>query len=539
MTTTCTNTGNENPEVPAPGGETRRVHLWAASAILLSSLLLRVFLASQGGQNYFWDEDRYAVGVQLYRAIGAGDYDTIAEIAAKPTHPFFFWICAGTAAVHHLIVQFTPYGDWSNPQNILRTMWVGAALLSCFSTLNLLLLYLLAKALGASNSEACWAMFLMAASNTGFYYSRHFLPYDAGVTAALLGALVTVGRPTVFAAGACGALCGATFNVYNGYWYLVPILWSRYVFPAVPIIRRVHLLAVCGAATFVVAAMPLMLAWSLGGSAYLHELRSFAGSATMGLFREGWTLPWEYFWWSEQGFGVTVVLSIFVAWLGAIKCGEPVPPRVKVIGCTLLAAYMVLVLFSTGLRIFVVYARTVKPFVPLFCLLGGWAMHELSGSVRRLHPLMIGLVGFFAALNFWPHFVRSFPFETETAVLRGWGTPKRALTFSGTFFAFSRIPVTRPDLALVNARELYPIRSYVGYPAGRTVFRVDHPLSYRPFQYECHTPRERQALRDHDISIRLIKLSDPAGSPDEPPLRSLYQLSERPTGYEGHPTRAP
>jgi hypothetical protein len=102
----------------------------------------------------------------------------------------------------------------------------------------------------------------------------------------------------------------------------------------------------------------------------------------------------------------------------------------------------------------------------------------------------------------------------------------------GSLYIFSGWPDTRPDLALVNARGLYPIRSYIGYPAGQTLLQISHPLTYLPFQYECHTPRERSILRSQDISIRLIKLTDPSGLPDDPPRSMLYLPEDRPTGYE-------
>jgi hypothetical protein len=90
--------------------------------------------------------------------------------------------------------------------------------------------------------------------------------------------------------------------------------------------------------------------------------------------------------------------------------------------------------------------------------------------------------------------------------------------------------VTRPDLALVNAQLLYPIRDYIGFPAGESLLRLENPLSYEPFQYEGHTPRERQLLRTRDISIQLVRLSNPSGVPDDLPWAERFQNAERPTG---------
>ena len=117
-------------------------------------------------------------------------------------------------------------------------------------------------------------------------------------------------------------------------------------------------------------------------------------------------------------------------------------------------------------------------------------------------------------------------------MLRSLGNPKHSLSTSGSIYITLVLPVTRPDLALVNAQFIYPIRGYIGYPEGETVFRVEHPLNYRPFQYEGHSPAERALLRTDDISIRLIKLRHPSQVPDDLPFPLRYQNGDRPTGLQ-------
>jgi len=56
---------------------------------------------------------------------------------------------------------------------------------------------------------------------------------------------------------------------------------------------------------------------------------------------------------------------------------------------------------------------------------------------------------------------------------------------AGSLYAPLALPVQRPDLVLVNAQLLYPVRDYIGYPAGLTLVSLEHPLSYLPFQYEA------------------------------------------------------
>jgi hypothetical protein len=172
----------------------------------------------------------------------------------------------------------------------------------------------------------------------------------------------------------------------------------------------------------------------------------------------------------------------------------------------------------------------VKPLVPAFCLLGGWSLALLLGRRTVLRVVALAAIVLAGALHDWPHFGRVFPREIEVAVLRSAGNPKHTLSVAGSIYIPLALPVSRPDLALVNCQMLYPVRAYIGYPPGATIFQFDHPLSYLPFQYESHTPRERALLRSHDISIRLVKLADPAAVPLDLPAALQYRNEDRPTG---------
>jgi hypothetical protein len=138
-------------------------------------------------------------------------------------------------------------------------------------------------------------------------------------------------------------------------------------------------------------------------------------------------------------------------------------------------------------------------------------------------------------VRFTPLFLMTFPSDVEIQVLRTLGNPKRALTVSGSLYVPLAIPVARPDLALVNAQLLFPIRAILPAPAGDVLLRIAHPLAYLPFQYDCHTPRERTLLRTHDISMRLIRLSRPGEVPADPPVAMRYTNADRPDGYDHSP----
>ena len=500
-------------------------------AILLVSLLLRVVLAAQGGQYFFGDEERYDRGIDLYRAIAVGDTHGVAAVVAKPEHALFPWVGALVTAAQHGLAHFTPFGEWSHPEHTGFTIWIGAAVLSLFSTLNLFLVYRLARKSGADDEEATWALLLMAVSNTSFYYARHLLPYDCALSAGLAALVVGLGTPTLLRATVAGLLTGITYHLYNGYWFLVPVvaLVLGLVWRSAP--QRGRLIVGLVAGSGLALALPVALGATVGGAAYWTTLRAFSHSVTQGLFAEGWSLPWEYLWHSEGGLGVVVGVAV-IAWIAlALRQREPLPDRIRGTLIALGVAYGLLVLGSCGLGRFVVYGRTVKPLVPALCLLGGWATRRGVEQFPRGRPLVAAGIFAVGALNFWPHFGRVFPRETEVAVLRAWGNPKRALTVAGSVYIPLTLPVTRPDLALIDAQPLYPVRAPLAAPTGVTLLRLEHPLSYPPFQYEGHSPRERAILRSTDISMRLVRLTTPGDVPDHPPPAVRFGDTDRATGH--------
>ncbi|MCX6953714.1 MAG: hypothetical protein NTV51_16305, partial [Verrucomicrobia bacterium] len=257
---------------------------------------------------------------------------------------------------------------------------------------------------------------------------------------------------------------------------------------------------------------------------------SFGRTVTQGLFTEGWRLPWEYLAQSEGGFGLAIVGLLVGMLASVLRRREPLPPRVIGAMLAIAAIYALLVLFSCVLTRFVVYGRTVKPLVPALCLLGGWALTRLLASRPSFRPFAATVLVLIGVLRFWPHFAQVFPRDVEVSVLRAWGNPKHALTISGSIYAPLNLPVARPDFALLNAEMLYPVRARLEAPAGVTLLRFEHPLSYPPYQYEGHTPRERELLRTTDVSIRLVRLADPASVPDNPPPAAWFHAADRPTG---------
>jgi hypothetical protein len=501
------------------------------AAILGASAALRFIACSRGGQYFFGDEERYDRCVRLYVAVAHGDWHAARGVLAMPEHPLFAWVGAAATAIQHLLAQATHFGDWGrHPEGILFTMGMGACVLSLFSTANILLVYRLARGLQADREEALWAALLMAASNTSFYYARHLLPYDCALFACLLALAVGLRAPVSWRAATSGALAAAAYLLYNGYWFVPAAVAASLlvVWRGEP--RRSRLAGLWAAGFALGLGITLSVGTLAGGSGYWTTMAAFSGSVTQGLFAEGWSLPWAYLWESEGPVGAAAAACVIAAAVGELGRGRPLGPRLLAWLAALAAGYGLLALFSSGLGQFVVYARSVKPLVPFACLAAGWALRLLIGGRGWLRAAAAAALAISGAMHIESHLGRVFPREFEISVLRAWGNPKRSLSVSGSLYVPLAMRVTRPDLALANAQFLYPIRGYIGFPEGDTILKAENPLSYRPYQYEGFTPRERAILRSNDVTMRLIRLRDPAGVPDDPPVALRFNSSEKPTG---------
>lgn len=497
------------------------------SGILAISFGMRAYLAAQGGQYFFGDEGRHEVSVQLYMAVRAADITTIRAIVSEPGHVFSVLLGAGITAVQHLLAQLTAYGDWSRPENVIFTMWIGAVVLSTFYTLNLFWVYQLARSVGANDDESLWALVLAAATNTSLYHARHFLPYGCALWVALAALNIAIRRPTARGALLFGLLTGTVYHLYNGYWYLSIVMWIGYTWWSYsqPLIGRRFISASSGMALSL--GLPVLVGVAVRGEEYWTRLFAFSRSVTQGLFSEGWSLPWEFFWHAEGFLGVSMVgCTMFVI----VRARHRLPRHVRLWLLLLGTSYGLLVAFSTGLERFVVYGRTVLPFIPLFCLLGGWAVAQLLVGRRKVRNVLLVVIAFVTFGYFQKHRSLVFPREFEIYVLRNYGNPKHTLSISGSLYCPLALPISRSDLVLANTQLLYPIRDYIGFPSGGTLLELAHPLGYKPFQYESHTPRERNLLRTRDISMRLIQLSAINDLPDDLPFALRYQNSDRPTG---------
>jgi hypothetical protein len=504
----------------AGGGYSR--WLWT---ILAVSLLLRLGLAATGGQGYFGDEPRYLRGPVLYTAALTGNREWARAVLGQPQHAGFTFVVLLIAPFHHAAVALTG-GAWPeveqiadtffstplNPPDPLNgigdTMPVAAALLGLFSTLNLWLVHRLAIASGASQREALFSTLIAASASSLFYYSRHLVPYDASLSAALAGLILCVSaanRRHQFMCGFCSALC---FQIYNGHWFLVLLIGAALLYLRPGWQARLRAGAIWSLGAVACTAMITLPGTLISGSGYWSQSVEFSRTVVQGSFAEGWTLPFEYFRETEGLLGLALALLA----LGVLlrdATSHALPRRIVLWLALAAAAYALLVVASAGLHTFVVYGRTIRPVAIFFSLVVGYAVERLAGGRRLWRLAATGSIVAAATAQFVAPLNLTFPREVRRAIGREFGNPRFASTYDGVRPDRSLPDSTRPDLVLLNAQMIYPVGEFIGYPAGRVILDLSHPASYRPFQFDGLNPEERMRLRLNPPRMRLIQLDAP------------------------------
>jgi hypothetical protein len=481
----------------------------AVLAILIVAGLARIILALLGGQHHYGDELRYYRGSFVAVVLFDGKTESLGDFGATAAHTGFTVLTSALAPFHWSVARLAgrtaqePLGLlWSTPQ-------IGAALLGLFSTLNLWLIYRVARRAGADREESLWAMLFAAGSLTLFVYSRHLLPYDASLSFFLAALLLGFGRGTPARAALSGAAAGFAFTVYNGHWELLPLVaailaWHRHRTGG---LRFPLVLAWLGG-TIAGLSVGYVPAVTLGHGTLFTGVDRFAGTIRDGEFSEGWSLPWEFLWNAESWLGVAI---LGLALWGALRPQATGRARQWLLGAGVV--YAGLVVMSVGLEKFVVYARTVRPMVPFLCLAAGAGMTALLQRAPRWKlPALVFVTGA-AALNFAPLFPQQYPMELDRKVHQLVGVPQDYLTFLASWDKRDHPAVTRPDLVLVNTYSLFGFVDHRDYPEGQVLLDVPHPLALRFYQYDGHSPAQRALLRAHEPRMKLIRLSKPLPGP--------------------------
>ncbi len=430
-----------------------------------------------GGQLYYPDENRYLSARRAVDAVFAGEFIGGLRQLHSAEHFFYKILAVIPAAIEK--VTFT------NPK-------IPALFFSFFSLFNIWLFWKLCSQLGADDYEALISATLLALSTSFLYYTRHLLPYDVALTFGFLALLFAFTRRSgVRDSCLCGIFSSLTFLTYNGYWTFGAFALIGHCLYRAPNYSHVIRRALISGACFV-APIAAIIATSIFFSGAMHShFVSFSQTVTQGTFEEGWSLPIAYLWHSEHFIFVILTIAL-VFTLVAIWRGER--RKHVIIGVAgVLFIYGTLVVFSMGLKKFVVYGRLVRQCIPFFCIVTAYAFARLRSTGDRgttALRLVYIIIVIQAGVNFYRPMTQLFPPEfTKLAQPYIDSNPAGEYAFLYLHHIF---PTPEP----------LPSRAY------EVLLKRPHPLQYFPNQYQGYTPEWRDKIRATDFSMRLIRYSN-------------------------------
>jgi hypothetical protein len=454
--------------------------------ILAISLILRWALVMQGGQFFNPDEYRYLTSRVIAREIQKGNYDRAVTEATRRAGHLGFKIIGILPA----LLEVKHDRDINS-----QTALIPALFFSLFSWVNLILVWLLARRLGADEREALWAVFLAGTSNALFYYSSHLFPYDLAMTFGLsaLYAGVSAKGETIWVSLAVGFLGFLCFFTYNGYWTLTAFAFLVHIFSPGTLRYRWILKAGFTALGFFFPLIAILRLATMYGNDLLRDYVIFSQNVTNGLFSEGPWIPFKYFWASEQ--------TILIIWLLLLSCSiffffRKPSRRILVWLAGVFFLYACLSISSALLLKFVVYARLARELVPFLALAGAYSLRVIEadkriGKICLAFVLLVGLIQ--AQINFRKPLRLIYPTEFIQEVreqLPDFRPPKNITYFYS------------PNVTEAGAYRAYLVQFVYPLPKeeipieGEILMSAENPLSsFPPFWFdEGYSPQERSAF---------------------------------------------
>ena len=470
------------------------IETYAVIAILLASILLRWALVFRGGQYFFSDEQRYQISQEMTELLLRGQaWEAASRLFSAPEHLGYKVIGILPALLEHIIGQ---------------SLVLPAMFFSLFSTLNLYLIFLLSKRVGASAREALFALTFSALSQCLFFYVRHFLPYDVSMTFGLLALYVGLtDRESARRSLVCGALSFLCFVTYNGYWSLAALAMLVHASRRSETMGNKIQRGVSLGLGLILPLFALIACAAPLGIDLLEEYTHFAQTITEGNFEEGWSLPFAYFWHTEN---FLILVLVLLALYAVFKRRNYT--AVVFWGSCILFLYLCLAVPSVFLHAFVVYGRLVRPIMPFLVLLSANGLMSLAQDVRpagqRIAPVLVLVVLIRAAWNFNTTFHVAFPRDFVREVQAQYPD----FNFSPKRFAFGAPEVCENNgYAMQNAKFFLAAPETTQVIPGEILLSAPHPINFLPYQDEGYTPEQKQTFRKAQLRMVFYKLDPDYG----------------------------
>lgn len=488
----------------------------ALSILMLAAYLLRLLLIVNGGQFYFPDESRYQRrSVSAVGSLFQADFrSAIDKVLAYDKHHGFTAVALVPALVHRAIFYLSPPPGlswttyWLSRDNDYR---VSALIFAIPSVLSIGMMYLLARRAGAGETEALIAAFLLAASNTFFVFSKHFLPFDSSLLIGLAALWLAISsqQTSVKHAIAVGIVTFLCLWVYFGHVTFVFMIALIYCGFRASNWRDSAIRASGMAFGALLIALPLFLYNNyVLGIDIVSEVAAFSSSAIQGEYAEGIVFPFSYIAYAEAGIALIWILCLSAAgWALRNQWGSESGQRAVLWLACLFSLYLLLCLLSSVLQLSVVYGRIARAMAPFIILLSAYGIAPLLLD-RRWYVVLafLAVVSLFALANFVPAIRQEYFIEVARRARQDYDE----LSYE-TMLSYPASPIgvygEENPLArykLLNAGYYYPITEPLDLPQGKVLMQVAHPFNHRPWQYEGMTAEMRDIVNRDGFYIWLI-----------------------------------
>jgi hypothetical protein len=238
------------------------------------------------------------------------------------------------------------------------------------------------------------------------------------------------------------------------------------------------------------------------GKDFFSDYGGYLQKIVQGSFREGWSLPFNYFWHFEHGFIVIVGLLTFVALLLFSKKGNKF--LYIAFGGTLFI-YLCLVIPSNVTNTFVVYARIARQLIPFLVLTAAYGLsylHSWKAGGRWLVNILIAVIFVQAAWNYQLAYKIVYPREFVKEVQKQ--HPDFKISSKMMRF-YAPLVCQNNGLLATNFHYIYTWPQAFPPVQGEILMKAPHPLNFLPHHYDGFTQEERQSIRRENFEMVLYK----------------------------------
>ena len=365
--------------------------------LMLIAYGLRLLLIVNGGQLYHPDELRYYRSVEAAKHIFNGDFKNAIKTLLKYEFHQGIAVAKLVPALFHRFIHNLNHDDnllwkdlWHTPPQNFR---LPALIFALPSVICVGMLYLIQRQAGANDAEALLSAFLLAASQSFFFFAKHLLPYDIAILIGLIAiyAAFRLHARRLINALFVGWLAFLVFWIYNGYVTLAITIGILYCVLLAADMRDA-LRRALGMAT---GALLFFLPIVAFNRVFLEEnvilqMMTFSETVNHGAFSEGAIFPFLYFRDVEGAMSIVWIVGLaLAAW--RIPSQRPSSDRRRAwlwFAC-LLSLYLTMSVLSTGLQLFVVYGRVVRSLVPFIAMVCAYAFAPRLSAPWEWRPRYI------------------------------------------------------------------------------------------------------------------------------------------------------